>query len=99
MNPAIGGTGSASHHRQRFRCKAVDPLVGGNWLSGFWIGSETRPIAFLLNLFVRDRTFDPQYEWFELPLLRQVPEFQEVVAVLISQHGIVQVHLGKPRDC
>src|SRR5580700_864111 len=69
MNPAVGSTCSASNHRQGFRCQTVDPLVSGNRLAGFWIGSERRPVPFLFYLFVGDRAFDHKDERLELALL------------------------------
>ena len=78
-----------------FGRQAVNPLVGGDGLTGLRIRSETRPVAFLLDLLVRDRAFDHQHERIELALFRLIPEFQEVISVFVGQDGIVQVHFGK----
>src|ERR1700723_1776561 len=52
--PAVGGAGSASNHRESFGCQTVNPLVGGDGLAGFSIGSERGPVSLLLYLFVGD---------------------------------------------
>ena len=89
----------ARDHRQRFRRQAIDPLIGGNRLPGLGIGPKPRPVAFFLYLLVGNGAFDHQHERIQLSLLRHVPEFQEVVSVLVGQNGIVQVHLGQAGNC
>ena len=66
VNAAISGAGSAGDDGECLRSEAVDPLIGGDGLAGMRIGSETRPVAFLLDLLVGDGAFDDQNERIEL---------------------------------
>ena len=60
---------------------------------------ESRPVAFFFYFLVGDGTFDDQHERIQLAFLREVPEFEEVISVLVGQNRIVQVHLGKAGNC
>ena len=71
---------------------------GRDRLAGLRIGSQGRPVAFFLDLLVGDRSFHHQNERLQLALLRQIPVLQKVVAVLIGEHGIVQMDFGKARN-
>ena len=79
--------------------QAIDPLAGGDRLAGLRIGAERGPVAFLLDLLVGNRALDDQHEGIELALLGLVPEFQEVVAVLVGEDRIVQMDLRQAGDC
>ena len=59
------------------------------------IGSQRRPVAFLLDLLVGDGAFHDQHEWIQPSCLGLVPELQEVVAVFVGEYRIVQVNLGQ----
>jgi hypothetical protein len=60
---------------------------------------ERRPAAIGFDSLVWNRTFDNQHERIELSLFRLIPILHEVVADLICKHGIVEMNLGKTRDC
>ena len=75
--------------------RSIHSLVVIGW-PVFGSVPKRRPVAFLLDLLVGNRSFHHQHERLQLALLGQIPILQEVVAVLIGEHGIVQMNFGEP---
>ena len=69
VNAAVSGAGSGADYGDRLGREAIDPFIGGDGLAGVGIGPEGRPIPFLLDLFVGNRTFHHQHERIEPALL------------------------------
>ena len=67
-------------------------------LSGRLVGAHRRPVALALDLLVGDRAFDDQHERIELPCRGLVEELQELFAVLVGEHRVVQVHFRAARE-
>ena len=78
--------------------RSIHSLVVIGW-PGVGIGSQRSPVAFVLDLLVRNRAFHHQHEGIELPFFRLIPVLHEVVAVFVGEHRIVQVHFGQAGDC
>ena len=96
MDAAVGRAGADRDDGQRLGRQPVDPVAGGDRLAGLLVGAERGPVALFLDLLVGDRAFDDQDERVEPALLGLVPELHELVAVLVGEHGVVQVDLGQP---
>src|SRR5262249_18176941 len=86
------------NHGPCLRGQPVDPLTGGDRLSGAPVGAQGGPVALALDRLIGDRALDDEYERIEPALVGLEPVRQEVVTDLVSQHGIVQVDLGQTRD-
>ena len=100
VDAAVGGAGAAGDHGQRFRREAVDPRVRGDGLAAVGISAHGGPVAAraVVQRLVGHGTFQHEHEGVEFPRRRIEPILHEIIADLIGQHRIVQVHLGKPRD-
>ena len=62
-----------------FGANPVQPLAGGHGLSGGRVVAEPAPVAIIMQLLVGNRTFDHEYEGFELSAVGFEEPFQEVV--------------------
>ncbi len=71
---------------------------GRNRLPGHRIRAERRPIAFALDLFVRDRAFDDQHKRIDQSLFGLVEIFHEIVADLIGQNRDCAGALSEGRE-
>ena len=68
MDSAVGRARSTAHHGQGFGRQPIDPFIGRDGLAGLRIGSEGRPVAFLLDFLVGNRPFHNQDKGVQLPL-------------------------------
>ena len=78
------------------RREPVDPLGRRDRLAGRLVGADRRPVALALDLLVGDRALDDEHERVEPPFGRVMKELEELVAVLVGEHGVVQVDLRQP---
>src|SRR5579859_5871346 len=62
MDSAVGGACARTNYGSGFRRKTVDPFAGSDRLPGLGIGAEGRPVALVLNLFVRNGSLEHQNE-------------------------------------
>ena len=68
-----------------------------SWLLGFpGHRSENRPTAFFFIVLVWNRPFDHQNEGSQTALGGKVEMPQKIIPVLMSEEGIVKMHLGYP---
>jgi hypothetical protein len=98
VDAAVGRAGAARHHRQRLGGQLVDPAVQRLRLAGDQIVAEPAPEAVAVDLLVRDRALDDEHERLQLAGGRLAERGQEVLAGLVGQHLVVEVHLGDPGD-
>lgn len=98
MNAAVSGAGSDGDYCERLGGQAINPFVGGDGLLGDGVGAERGPVTFLLDVFVRDRSFNDEHERFEPAFLGVVEKLHEVIADFISQHRIVQMDFWQTRN-
>ena len=96
MNPAVGRAGSRRHNRPGLGSQTVDPVAGQDGLARLLVRAPRCPVAFLLIVFVGNRSFDDQDEGPELAFRSQVKRLQKLVAVLDGKEGIMEVDLGNP---
>ena len=62
MDSTIGGAGAHGDYGPGMRREPVDPLAGGDGLTGCRVGAERGPIAFALIVFVGNGAFDDENE-------------------------------------
>ena len=98
VDAAIGCARAGPDDRQRLGRETVDPLGCLDRLAGVRVGALRRPIALILDVFVRDRSFNDQHERVNLPAFGLIEVLHEIVADLVGQHRIMEVHLGQARD-
>ncbi len=100
MDPAVRRTRAGRDNRERLRREPVDPLVGGDRLPRRRVGADRRPVAAVVRveLLVGDRSLDDQHERVELTTRGGEPRLEEVVAVVVGEHRVVQVDGGQTRD-
>src|SRR5919198_2535315 len=98
VNAAVSSAGPGADNGERFGRKPVDPLASSDRLAGVVVGALRGPVAFILDLFVWDRAFDYENERVEFAALGLVEVLHEIIAHLVGEHRVVQVHLRQARD-
>jgi hypothetical protein len=63
-----------------------------------WVCSDRRPVALVFDALVWNGALDDEHERIETALFRFIEKLHKVVAVLVSEHGIVQINLGQSGD-
>ena len=89
---AVGRAGADGDERRGLRREPVDPLVDGDRLPVDRVDAEPGPVALAAAPLVADRALDDEQERVEQAVLRVVPGLQEVGAVLVGEHRVVQDH-------
>ena len=85
VDAAVRGARSGCENRPRFRRKTVDPAAEGDRLIGSRRVAEARPVAFFLDIFVGDRSFDHEHERIEFAALgfeKRFEKFRAAEAIL-----------------
>lgn len=62
VNPAVAGAGTRRHHGGGLGRQPIQPFTGGHRLIGGGVVAEPAPVAFVLELLVRDGSLDDQDE-------------------------------------
>jgi hypothetical protein len=70
--------------------QAVDPGAGRDRLTGLRIEAEAGPAPLAGERLVGDGSFDDEDERIDLPVGGAAQDRQELVAVLVGEHGVVQ---------
>ena len=84
MDAAVGRTGPGRDDRRRLGSQPVQPLAGGDRLSGVEVVAEGRPVAALgVQLLIRDGPFHHQHERLQLAAVRLAEPLEEVVGALL----------------
>src|SRR6202021_3044928 len=96
MNTTIGGAGARSDHRPGLWREAINPIAGEDGLTGLVIGPKASPVALGFICFVGNGSFDDQYEGGEASCNGAVKRLEEVFAVCVGEHWVVEIHLGNP---
>ncbi len=81
---------------QCFRREPIDPLVCRDRLAGVGIRAHRGPVAFLLDLLVRNGAFHHEHERVELAFRRVEPILHELVAHFVGDDRIVHMHFRQP---
>ena len=99
VDAAVGRARAGGDHGPGLRGQPVDPVAGRDRLAGRRVGAERRPSS--------PRPCSSRWGSTPRPRARTAPSspsaaraerFEEVVAVLVGEHGVVQVHLGQAGD-
>src|SRR5262245_53278619 len=100
MNTAVGGAGASRHDRPRLRRQSVNPFAERDGLPGLLVDAESGPIAFALDLLIRDRALNNQDERRAEPIFGGGPPVLKEIfaALLVGQHPVMQVDLWQTGD-
>ena len=94
----LGGLLQASMAPLEILARARDHVAHVDRLAGLGVVSHAGPVAFAVDLLVRDGTLDHEDDWLKLAAGCLVKGPHEVFAGLVGQHLVVQMHFRQAGD-
>src|SRR5271170_6465243 len=97
MDATVSCASPRRHDCPRFGRKAVNPFASSDGLSRRFVRPERSPVAFLLIMFVRYRSFDDKNKRLFRAAFRRAMEVRhKLVAVFSGEERVIQPNFGNP---